>query len=218
MLTLSLDTTAHFGSIALLDGADVLEEVLLHAPEGFGPVLFGSIDALLRRNSVAIGDIGLFAAAAGPGSFTGVRVGLTAAKGLAEACGKPVAGVSNLMALAECGSAPLRAVMLDARRGEIYGAVYDGSLNVVLPEVVMGFKDWLSQLPAGDLEFISTDFGPFRDALPFRDAWRDKDLVERRALAGPVGRVALRAPKVDAAAVDANYVRRSDAELLWREA
>ncbi len=209
MLILSLDTTAHFGSVALLDDASVVEEVLLHSPEGFGPILFGQIEALLRRHAARVGDIGLFAAAAGPGSFTGVRVGLTAVKGLAEACGRPVVGVSNLMALAECGSLPLRAALLDARRGEIYGAVYDSELNVVQPEVVMPFADWLSGLPAGDIEFVSTDLGPFRAHIAGG--------VERRALAAAVGRVALRLPGLDAAAVDANYVRRSDAELLWKE-
>jgi tRNA threonylcarbamoyladenosine biosynthesis protein TsaB len=212
MLILALDTTAHFGSIALLDDDAVVEEVLLHSPEGFGPVLFGQIDALLRRHSVRVDDVGLFAAAAGPGSFTGVRVGLTAVKGLAEACGKPVVGVSNLMALAECGTAALRAALIDARRGEIYGAVYDAALCAVRPEVVMPFRDWVESLPSGDIEFVSPDFGPFRAQLP------DAAVVEQRALAAAVGRVARRLPAMDAAAVDANYVRRSDAELLWKEA
>lgn len=211
MLILSLDTTAHFGSVALLEDAVVVEEVLLHSPEGFGPVLFGQIEALLRRHGVPVREIGLFAAAAGPGSFTGVRIGLTAAKGLAEACARPVVGVSNLMALAECGTLPLRAALLDARRGEIYGAVYDAELNAVRPEVVMPFGPWVTSLPSGDVEFVSTDLGPFRALLPAGVC------TEQRALAAAVGRVALRMPRLDAAAVDANYVRRSDAELLWKE-
>ena len=211
MLILSLDTTAHFGSVALLEDAAVVEEVLLHSPEGFGPVLFGQIEALLRRHGVRVGEVGLFAAAAGPGSFTGVRMGLTAVKGLAEACGRPVAGVSNLMALAECGTGPLRAALLDARRGEIYGAVYDAALNVVRPEVVMPFRDWVDCLPKGEVEFVSTDLGAFRAQLPAGVC------TERRALAAAVGRVALRMPGLDAAAVDANYVRRCDAELWWKE-
>ena len=211
MLILSLDTTAHFGSVALLEDAAVVEEVLLHSPEGFGPVLFGQIEALLRRHGVRVGDVGLFAAAAGPGSFTGVRIGLTAVKGLAEACGRPVVGVSNLMALAECGTLPLRAALLDARRGEIYGAVFDADLNVVSAEVVMAFGPWVAGLHAGDVEFVSTDLGPFRALFPAGVC------TEQRALAGAVGRVALRMPGLDAAAVDANYVRRSDAELLWKE-
>jgi tRNA threonylcarbamoyladenosine biosynthesis protein TsaB len=211
MLILSLDTTAHFGSVALLKDASVVEEVVLHSPEGFGPILFGRIESLLRRNGVRVGEVGLFAAAAGPGSFTGVRIGLTAVKGLAEACGRPVVGVSNLMALGECGTGPLRAALLDARRGEIYGAVYDADLNVVRPEVVMPFRDWVDSLPNGEIQFVSTDLGPFRASLP------EAVCTEQRALAAAVGRVALRLPGLDAAAVDANYVRRSDAELLWKD-
>ena len=77
-----------------------------------------------------------FASASGPGSFTGVRVGLTAVKGLAEATGRKVIAVSNLQALAWHGSRPLRAAVLDARRGEVYGGVYDAALQLVQEEVV----------------------------------------------------------------------------------
>ena len=70
-----------------------------------------------------------FAAASGPGSFTGVRVGLAAVKGLAEAAGKRVVAVSNLRALAFFGSAPLRATVIDARRGEVYAALYNSRLD-----------------------------------------------------------------------------------------
>jgi tRNA threonylcarbamoyladenosine biosynthesis protein TsaB len=216
MRILALDTTAHFGSIALLEDAEVMEEVLLHSPEGFGPILFDQIGGLLRRHSSKIGDIDLFAAAAGPGSFTGVRIGLTAVKGLAEATGKPVVGVSNLMALAQCGSGPMRAAILDARRGEIYGAVYDRELRVISPEVVMPFQTWVDSLPGGEVEFISTDFSPFRGGLA-GTRFENAPVLERRALAGAVGQAALRLPACDAIAVDANYVRRPDAELLWKD-
>src|SRR6202034_1906825 len=87
-----------------------------------------------------------FAAASGPGSFTGVRVGLAAAKGLAEATGKRVVAVSNLRALAAFGSAPLRATVIDARRGEVYAAVYNGELRIVMPEAVLKFEAWLPTL------------------------------------------------------------------------
>ena len=96
MLTLAVDTTANFGSIALADENGVREEVLLHAPQGFSNVLFGEIEALLVRQGVLLPEIDLFAGASGPGSFTGVRVGLSAIKGLAEVLGKRVVAVSNL--------------------------------------------------------------------------------------------------------------------------
>ena len=158
-----------------------------------------------------------FAATSGPGSFTGVRIGLTAVKGLAEATGRPVAAVSNLQALAFFGSAELRATVLDARRGEVYGAVYDRELRIVVPEVVMRFPAWLETLPGGDLEFVATDFGPFAalvdKAIPV--------VTAPRGLALAVARIAwqrMRAGDVsEPAAIDANYVRRSDAELFWKD-
>src|SRR5579862_3031530 len=123
--------------MALLRGAVVLEETLLHSPEGFGQILFGRIAQLLERHGCRVTDIECFAATSGPGSFTGVRVGLACGKGLAEAAGKLVVAVSNLRAMATFGTAPLRAVVLDARRGEVYGAVYGADGAEVVAETVM---------------------------------------------------------------------------------
>jgi tRNA threonylcarbamoyladenosine biosynthesis protein TsaB len=210
---LALDTTSEFGSLALASAEQIIEEILLHSPDGFGHVLLGHIEQLLDRHSVDVNDIACFAAASGPGSFTGVRVGLTAIKGLAEACGRPAIAVSNLQALAWFGSAPLRATVLDARRGEIYGAVYDANLEPVAPETVGKFPDWLKTLPAGDLEFIATDFAPFRSFVDPAIAV----ITAPRALAGAIARIAGLKAGGDAAAIDANYVRRSDAELFWKD-
>ena len=213
-MILSIDTTSEFGSIALTDGDRVLEEVLLHSPDGFGHILFPQIEKLLARQGVAVNQMDCFAAASGPGSFTGVRIGLAAAKGLAEALGRPIVAVSNLRILASFGTAPLRAVVLDARRGEVYGAVYNDDLEAVAEEVVMKFPSWLKTLPADGFEFVATDFGPF---LSFVDA-AVPVITAPRALAGAIGRVAwaeFQAGRAcDPAEIDANYIRRSDAELL----
>ena len=118
--------------------------------------------------------------------------------------------------MAAFGSGPLRAVILDARRGEVYGAVYDSELRSVQPEVVIRFSDWLSGLPAGDIEVIAQDFTPFLNGLRGR-----RMVVAPRALAAAIGRIAWRelveGCALDPAALDANYVRRSDAEILWKE-
>jgi tRNA threonylcarbamoyladenosine biosynthesis protein TsaB len=218
---LAIDTTHEFGSIALLADGELLEETLLHAEQGFGQILYGHLSRLLDRHGCNVQDIDCFAAASGPGSFTGVRIGLACVKGLAEAAARPVVAVSNLQALAAFGTAPLRATVLDARRGEIYGAVYDADLNAVSPEVVMKFPQWLESLPSGPLEFISTDFSPFRAALA-GTRFAEAPVIEApRALAGAIARIALaklrQRSAADPAQVDANYVRRSDAELLWKD-
>jgi tRNA threonylcarbamoyladenosine biosynthesis protein TsaB len=198
---LSIDTTSESGSIALTEANIVIEELALHAPEGFGHVLFGHIQHLLDRNGTTVHQLECFAAASGPGSFTGVRVGLAAVKGLAEATGKRVVAVSNLRALAFFGSAPLRATVIDARRGEVYAAVYNSRLELVMPEVVVKLDTWLPALPAG-YELISTVGAP-------------------RALAAAIGHIAwdefTAGRSSDPAGIDANYVRRSDAELFWKE-
>lgn len=197
-LVLAIDTTLEIGSLALARGDEVLEEVEVRAPGGFAQILYGELQGLLARNRVSLPQIDCFAAASGPGSFTGVRVGLACVKGLAEALGKPAAGVSNLQALASLGTAPLRAALIDARRGEVYAAVYDAAGRIVLPEVVTRRESWLEALPKEPIERIEQD-----PAAP-------------RKLAGAIAKIA---PAVmqDPAALDANYVRRSDAELFWKE-
>jgi len=220
-LILALDTTHEFGSIALLEGRNVVEEILLHSPDGFGHVLFGHLARLLDRSSRRVDDVECFAAAAGPGSFTGVRVGLACIKGLAEATGRRVVTVSNLEALATFGSAATRAVVLDARRGEIYAAVYDAAGQTLREPVVTAFPSWLATLPEGSVEFISTDFTPFEPAL-HGTRFAGSDIVTApRALAAAIGVIACArfcaGLAQDPAEIDADYIRRSDAELLWKD-
>jgi tRNA threonylcarbamoyladenosine biosynthesis protein TsaB len=95
-LILSLDTTREFGSLALLDGGELVDEILLHSPDGFGHVLFEHLGRMLEKHGRRVDEVSCFAAASGPGSFTGVRIGLACVKGLAEAGGRKVVAVSNL--------------------------------------------------------------------------------------------------------------------------
>lgn len=211
-MILAIDTTGPFGSIALRHSAGTMDEMPIEAPDGYAHVLFAHIEEILRRNAARLADVECFAAAAGPGSFTGVRVGLACIKGLAEAMGKPAVGVSNLQAIASFGAAPLRAAVMDARRGEVYGAVYDAAGNLVQRETVATFSAWLEALPPGDMEILSPDF-----------ACEDVAVKKTpRAIAGAVALLALerlvRGEAGDPAGLDANYVRRSDAELFWKDA
>jgi tRNA threonylcarbamoyladenosine biosynthesis protein TsaB len=208
---LAIDTTAEFGSIALCDLDRVIEEVPLHAPDGFAHVVFGELESLLMRHGLRAGDIDRYAAASGPGSFTGVRVGLTLAKGLAFATGKKVVAVSNLQALASFGTAELRAPLIEARRGEVYAAVYDANLELVVPEMVTTFDKFIETLAArGPIEFISATMDPALE--------RGRQIViAPRALAGAIGKIAARGEGGLPEDIDANYVRRSDAELFWTD-
>jgi len=195
---LALDTTTDPGSLALADGEKLLEEVILKAPDGYGDVLFLEIERLLSRHSITLRDIECFASASGPGTFTGVRAGLTAVKGFGDATGRKVVGVSNLQALAWFGSSDVRATFLDARRGDVYGGVFDARLRPIQDEVVMKYDDWVAALPEG--------------ATP---------VTQQQPLARAIAAIAWERLQAglaqDPAELDANYVRRADAELMWRE-
>lgn len=214
---LAVDTTSEYGSLALMRDGELLEEALLHAPAGFGGVLFQELERLLARQGVRLGEVECFAAASGPGTFTGVRVSLACVKGLAEATGRPAVGVSNLEAVARYGTARLRGVALDARRGEIYGAVYDDGGKPVTGEVVAKLGPWLESLPPGVEEFLSNDLPLVLEGTRFAGA---RVLTAPRALGAAVARIAgermARGEAGDAAGLDANYVRRTDAELALK--
>ena len=216
-LILAVDTTSEYGSLALVRDGELLEESLLHAPASFSPVLYAELARLLKRHGVKLADVSCFAAASGPGTFTGVRVALGCVKGLAEAMGRPAVAVSNLQAVARYGTARLRGVVLDARRGEVYGAVYDNAGKLVTDEVVAKFGPWLETLPDGVEEFLSNDLTLTLEATRFASA---RVVTAPRQLAGAIGRIAgerlARGEASDAAALDANYVRRTDAELALK--
>jgi tRNA threonylcarbamoyladenosine biosynthesis protein TsaB len=195
---LAVDTTSEWGGVAIRRGGKTIAEVSRHAPDGFAHVLFFVIEEALEKAGLTLDQTDGFATASGPGSFTGVRVGLSAVKGLAEATGKPAAGISSLKALASLGKGELRVPVLAARRGQMYVAVYDARLGVVIPEAVVDFAEWKKALPPGDYEFIGVEGHPGN-------------------LAVAVAEVAERDDWDDPAALDANYVRRSDAELFWRD-
>ena len=197
MILLAVDTSAGRGGIALWRDGHVVEKTL-EAPDGFSHILFAEIEGFLAEHRVTPGGIDAFAAASGPGSFTGVRVALSAMKGLAEAFGRPLFAVSNLQALAWYGAGARRAAVLDARRGEIYGGLYDADLNLLGEETVTTRDAFLAALPRG------------------------AEVIEQRdSVVAAVARIAaaryLAGERPEPAAADANYVRRSDAELKWTD-
>lgn len=220
MIILALDTTAEAGSLALRSDGELIAEMALCSREGFAHLIFPAIERLLADSGMRLDQIDCFAAASGPGAFTGIRVGLSTVKGLAEALGKRAAGISNLRAMSSCGKSERRAVIADARRGEIFGALYDAKGEAISPEIVAKFADWLEML-SPPKEFIVPAGSSFRALLaetrfrevPMLDAPRR--LAAAIALCAEHDLAAGRLPEV--AALDANYVRRSDAELFWKD-
>ena len=189
-------------------------------------MIYPEIDALLGRAGLTLQDIDGYAAAAGPGSFTGIRVGLSVIKSLAEVQGKKVVPVSNLRALAFAGAGKYRAAVMDARRREVYAGVYDDRGQPVIDEVVTGWENFLVSLGDRPVTFVSLDRGLFEEGraaplLEAGDAGGRKIVVAERPLAAAVAGSARATFEEGRAlapeAVDANYIRRPEAELKWKD-
>jgi tRNA threonylcarbamoyladenosine biosynthesis protein TsaB len=127
MKVLAVDTTSERESVALADDLVLLAEARVRAA-GHSRQILSAIEFVLRASGVAAGEIEGYAVTMGPGSFTGVRVGLSTVQGLALASGRPCLGVSTLDVLAAtiAGEAPTLVAMVDASRaGQVFAAVYD---------------------------------------------------------------------------------------------
>ena len=215
MWTLALETTSPHGSVALLADERVQTVVPLEARE-YAVSLFQAVEAVLGDAGLKIQDIGLFAVADGPGSFTGVRVGLTAVKGWIEVLGQPAAPVSTLRAAAVAAGVPASTavmVALDASRGEVYYGVYGQSAGQGAEDAVEGIEP-LTAFAARRAAAIG-----WRAVTPDASvAAQIPGMDKAPALLAPaVGQLGLaawrRGASVDALRLDARYIRRPDAAL-----
>ena len=142
MRLLAIETATPAQSVALVEDDRLLAELSYEAQGNRGGMLLPTVDRVLRKAGVAPGDLDAVAVSVGPGSFTGLRVGLATAKGLALGAGARLAGMSTLEALAEGYALTdgMICALLDAYRGEVYMAVFRRNGNVlerVAPDVVL---------------------------------------------------------------------------------
>ena len=214
MNVLALDTARRGGSVSLLRGGEPAVTQALGSERRHEQVLFGAVSRLLESHSLALEAIDVFAAATGPGSFTGIRVGLAAAKALAEAHGKPLVGVSSLRALA-ASEPDSRAALVDARRGELFVGCYDAGSRPLLPEMLGAWDDLEPRLRKLGATLVADDpsiFGPGGPAAA-ASGWPAR--VASGGLAEFVALLALRDAELGLGtppeAVEANYIRRPSA-------
>jgi tRNA threonylcarbamoyladenosine biosynthesis protein TsaB len=211
MRILAVDTSSERGSVCIAEDGEVLGEVRLRSSVQHSDRLFRSIDFLFRYTAFGLKDIDLFAAARGPGSFTGLRVGLAAMEAFSAAHAKPAAGVSTLEAIAwRCGGAGLIASVIDARRGEIYAGLYRCTgmeLTEVEPPVVMTPGAWFPRLPDSEIVFCGDGALLYRSYIN-RAGWsvREMDLYLASAIA-KLAQSPNRSP------LSPLYVRRTEAEI-----
>jgi tRNA threonylcarbamoyladenosine biosynthesis protein TsaB len=237
VLALALDTSSLVGSLAVLRDDQLIGVVSTRSEENYSSRMFRHLDFLLHDLSLKLADFDLFSVAAGPGSFTGLRVGLTAAKAWAEVYKKPVVGISALEAVAmqsfrrNQASDPLIVPVLDARRGQVYCAFYqqagaqlklDGDERVLSPSELLdeirkrrGSAGCIIATPRQEL--ISEALSRFENSETSQPSASIILHTVSAVLAPWIGRLAISSAKrgefSDALTLDANYVRRSDAEL-----
>ncbi|MBR5124703.1 MAG: tRNA (adenosine(37)-N6)-threonylcarbamoyltransferase complex dimerization subunit type 1 TsaB [Clostridia bacterium] len=127
MLILALDSTAQVGSVALCQDETLIAEYTLNTGHTHSETLLPMVESVLKISGYTVDDVDLFVCTAGPGSFTGVRIGASTVKGMAFGKGKPCIGVSTLEALALNGVA-LEGILcpaMNARRQQVYNALFD---------------------------------------------------------------------------------------------
>jgi tRNA threonylcarbamoyladenosine biosynthesis protein TsaB len=153
---LAIDTAAPRLQLALLRGehADTIVEEM---PQGQAERIFPAIDELLERSGLAYKDLRRIAVTTGPGSFTGLRIGLSAARGLGLALGIPVIGVPSLLALSLPMTSMPATVLLDARRDEAYFQAFSGPAIPVSEPMLLPMAEARVRIPAG-AEVLTTPF------------------------------------------------------------
>jgi tRNA threonylcarbamoyladenosine biosynthesis protein TsaB len=226
-----MDTCDSRGSVAVLRDDEVLALAEHRTAEEYSSWLLPTVGEVLRQAGTGMTDLDGYAMASGPGSFTGVRLGLTTAKAWAEVYGRPIAAVSRLEAIASQASAAALyvAAFADAQRGQVFGGVYrrnSEGLQPVGEEVVTApgeFIGWAAETTQGRKIWWAS---PDAAQLLAEAAWKDREKkgetikMVSATLAAVIGRLGARrlaaGRPTDVLALDANYVRRSDAEIFWK--
>ena len=219
MILLATDTSGRDGSLALarvVTGRSEIEvlEVVPLAGGTFSAQLVPQIAGLLEAHGLRKSDLAGFAVVSGPGSFTGLRVGLAAIKALAEVLGKPLAAVSRLESVARSGGVHSRVMAaLDAGRGDVYAGDYQ-----LVPEVRMNSERLLSReefLVAARGSLVITPEASWAEAARASGLRVEQIDYPRADVIARLGWEHIeRGQTVTPGDLEANYIRRTDAEIF----
>lgn len=174
MKILGVDTSTPIGSVALIDGDNVVAEHTLNIVHAHSSRLMPAIDSVLKWGDITVDDLDGCTVGIGPGSFTGIRIGVATIKSICYAVDKPIVGVSTLEAIAYNlrWSNSIICPLLDARRSEIYGAIFEGntkwerlSKDLCLP--IDAFLDRIkADTPSGcTINFLGDGLGTYGNAV-----------------------------------------------------
>jgi tRNA threonylcarbamoyladenosine biosynthesis protein TsaB len=224
MRLLAIDTSTQTGGVAVLEGETTRAAVHTTSPKTHAGRLMAAVDATLKMADTTMDDIDGFAVTTGPGSFTGLRIGIGAVKGFALATGKPVAGVSTLDVLAHQLSVFSGRIcpLLDARKGQIYTALYrstgTGEWKAIEEPCVADPGEWLKRVDPPCL-FAGDGLNQYKGLVErtYGMEARFAPAPLNSLHAGVVGWLGMRqiegGKATDAARISPCYVRKSDAEI-----
>ncbi len=222
MKILAVDTATKSCSVAVIDEKSVISEFSVNHNDTHSKFLMGMIRDILSICHMSVNDLDGFAVTIGPGSFTGLRIGLSAVKGLALASVKPIVGVSSLEALAYqvFGSDKLVCPMMDARRSEVYAARYrfkNLKLEIEKPPMALSPEEAIENINescilVGDGAILYQDL--IRDVLGPTAVFTN--FTQHLIRASTVGHIAMQRFKAndtdDVSLIEPFYLRKSDAE------
>jgi tRNA threonylcarbamoyladenosine biosynthesis protein TsaB len=225
MRILAVDTSTMAGGVALMESSRVLCDLRVDAPASHAPRLLTLIHQALNLASVPLDSIDLFAASQGPGSFTGLRIGIATLMGLGHALQRDVIGIDTLEAIAmKAWWAPYQvAALLDARKGEVFGALFRGTVTGprrLTPNLVMSPEAFCAKIIAPTV-LLGTAVDVYRgvwerslgDLAIFAPPWLSMPCsVEVGALAFTQATTGCGGPST---ALTPMYVRPSEAEINW---
>ena len=228
MKVLGIDTSTPCGSVGLIEDERILSEYLLHSPVTHSERLIAAIDLVLNEAHISVHGLDGWSVCLGPGSFTGLRIGVSTVKGLAFATRKPVAGVTSLDALASQTSPTpsLICPILDARKSEVYSAYYryeeGNTLRRLSPYRAIRPDDLAREIHEPTVflgDGVVTYGHVLRDSLdPLAIFVPPLLSVVRGATVAHIGLLELKNGKsLDLSRFTPLYVRPSEAELRWQE-
>lgn len=225
MNLLAIDTSGPVAGVAVLRNGELAYEGAVVNRLTHSVNLMPMVEEALSRSGLGIAEIDLYAAVTGPGSFTGVRIGVSAVKGMAHASGKPCVGVNALEALAAgaCLSGSLLCPIQDARAGQVYGAAFQGGMppRRVLPDMAEALSAYLDRaLGAAEADqtlcFLGDGVRPYRldieDRLGARAVFAPVHLSFLRPAAAARLAWERREAAVDYLALQPVYLRAPQAE------